>query len=72
MSTKDYLVQSVVSEMVLYLMEEFHWDMLTAMRAVYHSELFQKLDDKEIQLYTQSPRYVYCYLKKELLTGKYT
>ncbi|MEL5896439.1 hypothetical protein AAE250_23505 [Bacteroides sp. GD17] len=71
MSTKDYLVHSIVSEMVIYLMNDFHWDMITAMKAVYHSELFRKLDDAEIGLYTQSSKYVYCYLKKELLTGKY-
>ncbi len=45
--------------------------MITAMKAIYHSELFRKLEDAEIGLYTQSPKYVYCYLKKELLTGKY-
>lgn len=71
MSTKEYLVQSIVSQMVIYLMDEFRWDMITAMKAIYHSELFRKLDDAEIGLYTQSPKYVYCYLKKELLTGKY-
>ncbi|MCD7927203.1 hypothetical protein [Phocaeicola sp.] len=71
MNTKEYLVQSIVSQMTIYLMEDFHWDMLTALKAIYHSELFRKLDDAEIELYTQSPKYVYCYLKKELLTGKY-
>ena len=71
MSTKDYLVQDIVSQMVIYLMNEFHWDMITAMKAIYHSELFRELDDVEIGHYTQSPKYVYCYLKKELLTGKY-
>lgn len=71
MNTKDYLVQSIVSQMVIYLMNDFHWDMLTAMKAINHSELFRKLDDEEIGLYIQSPKYVYCYLKKELLTGKY-
>lgn len=71
MNTKDYLVQSIVSQMVIYLMNDYRWDMLTAMKAVYHSELFRKLDDEEIRLYIQSPKYVYCYLKKELLTGKY-
>lgn len=71
MSTKEYLVQYIIGEMVIYLMKDFHWDMLTAMKAVFHSALFQKLDDADIGLYTQSPMHVYCYLKKELLTGKY-
>ena len=45
MSTKDYLVQNMVSELVGYLMKDFGWDIQSAMKAVYHSALFQKLDD---------------------------
>ena len=71
MSAKDYLVQNMVSELVGYLMKDFGWDIQSAMRAVYHSALFQKLDDAEIELYVQSPLYVYSYLKKEVVTGKY-
>lgn len=71
MNTKEYLVQSIVSQMTIYLMNDFHWDMQTALKAIYHSELFQKLDDAEIELYTQSPRYVYLFLKRELTTGRY-
>ncbi len=71
MNTKEYLVQSIVSQMTIYLMNDFHWDMHTALKAIYHSELFQKLDDSEIELYTQSPKYIYLFLKKELTTGRY-
>lgn len=71
MNTKEYLVQSIVSQMTIYLMNDFHWDMQTALKAIYHSELFLKLDDPEIELYTQSPKHVYLFLKKELTTGKY-
>lgn len=71
MNTKEYLVQSIVSQMTIYLMNGYDWDMQTALRTIYHSELFQKLDDPEIELYTQSPKYVYLFLKKELTTGKY-
>lgn len=71
MNTKEYLVQSIISQMTIYLMNDFHWDMRTALKAIYHSEIFQKLDDSEIKLYTQSPKYVYLFLKKELTTGKY-
>ena len=53
MSAKDYLVQNMVSELVGYLMKDFGWDIQSAMRAVYHSALFQKLDDAEIELYTK-------------------
>ena len=43
MSAKDYLVQNIISELVGYLMKDFGWDIQSAMRAVYHSALFQKL-----------------------------
>ena len=52
MSTKEYLVQSIVSQMVIYLMDEFRWDMITAMKDIYHSELLRKLDDVEFVVYT--------------------
>lgn len=71
MNTKDYLTQSIISQMTIYLMNDYCWDMRTALKAIYHSELIRKLDDTEIKLYTQSPKYVYQYLKKELITGKY-
>lgn len=71
MNIKEYLVQSIISQMTIYLMNDFHWDMRTALKAIYHSELLRKLDDAEIGLYTQSPKYIYQYLKKELMTGKY-
>mgnify|MGYP003293548464 CR=1 FL=1 len=54
MSTKDYLVQNMVSELVGYLMKDFGWDIQSAMKAVYHSALFQKLDDAEIELSVKS------------------
>lgn len=49
MNTKEYLVQSIVSQMTIYLMNDYNWDMQTALRTIYHSELFQKLDDPEIE-----------------------
>ena len=41
-----------------------------ALRAVYNSELYQKLCDPKTGLYFQSPLYVYDYLKNEIKTGK--
>ena len=40
------------------------------LRAVYNSELYQKLCDPKTGLYFQSPLYVYDYLKTEIKTGK--
>lgn len=41
-----------------------------ALRAVYNSELYQKLCAPKTGLYFQSPLYVYDYLKTEIKTGK--
>ena len=41
-----------------------------ALRAVYNSELYQKLCDPKTGLYFQSHLYVYDYLKTEIKTGK--
>ena len=32
MNTKEYLVQSIVSQMTIYLMNDYNWDMQTALR----------------------------------------
>lgn len=48
MNAKEYLVQSIISQITIYLMNDFQWDMITALKAIYHSGLIRKLDDSEI------------------------
>ena len=44
--------------------------MTDALGFVINSETYQRLIDDKTALYYQSPRYVYDFLRNELLTGK--
>ena len=57
-------------EYTVALVRDFSFAVEQALRAVYNSELYQKLCDPKTGLYFQSPLYVYDYLKTEIKTGK--
>lgn len=57
-------------EYTVALVRDFPFTVEQALRAVYNSELYQKLCDPKTGLYFQSPLYVYDYLKTEIKTGK--
>lgn len=58
-------------ELVQILMEEWHYDMATALDVYYNSETFERLSDPATGLYYQSPGYVYDFLQNELRTGRF-
>lgn len=70
MSDADYLIECMSKDLVLMLMEDFKLDMKTALRTLYTSDTYIKLQDIKTGLYFQSPRYVYDFLKNEIKTGK--
>ena len=57
-------------EYTVALVRDFSFTVEQALRAVYNSELYQKLCNPKTGLYFQSPLYVYDYLKTEIKTGK--
>ena len=57
-------------EYTVALVRDFSFTVEQALRAVYNSELYQKLCDPKTGLYFQSPLYVYDYLKTEIKAGK--
>ena len=57
-------------EYTVALVRDFSFTVEQALRAVYNSELYQKLCDPKTGLYFQSPLYVYDNLKTEIKTGK--
>lgn len=65
----EYIL-SLVSDFATYLVKDFSFSVEQALRAVYNSQLYQKLCDPKTGLYFQSPLYVYDYLKTEIKTGK--
>jgi len=70
MSTIDYMNECTVRDLVLMLMEERSLSLHEALDTVYNSETDAKLMDPATGLYFQSPVYIYCYLDRELATGK--
>ena len=55
---KNYLVDMAVDEMTKYLIEDYNISINDALDAIYNSETYQKLEDTETGLYTQSPVYI--------------
>ena len=70
MSDVEYQIECTTRDLATYLMQDFSFDIDQALRAVYNSQLYQKLCDSKSGLYFQSPLYVYDYLKNEIRTGK--
>ena len=70
MSTIDYMNECTVRDLVLMLMDERGMSLHEALDTVYNSETYAKLMDSTTGLYFQSPVYIYCYLDRELATGK--
>lgn len=62
----DFVVRSIVEELVSFLMEDYKMPMLEAFNKIYNSHIFEKLQDKSTGLYLRSAAYVYEYLKKEV------
>lgn len=66
----QYLVEGITKDIVAYLMEDYGWDLPTAIGNFHNSETFAKLSDEATGLYIESSAYVYEMLKAELKMGK--
>ena len=65
-----YMTESISTDLIVMLMEDFGMDMKSAFDSLYNSETFAKLSDVSTGLYFQSSGYVYSYLRREITTGK--
>lgn len=70
MNEKQAMMNDIVKELVVLLIEDRGMQMEDALDTVFNSETYGRLMDERTKLYIQSPRYVYDFLKTELLTGK--
>lgn len=70
MNDVEYQIECTTRDLATYLVKDFSFTVEQALRAVYNSELYQKLCDPKTGLYFQSHLYVYDYLKTEIKTGK--
>lgn len=64
------MISHIVDKITVFLIEDFQLDIPSALNIVYTSDTFRALSDKETDLYSQSPSYIYEWLKREFLTGK--
>lgn len=66
----EYMINFIIDEMTKYLMTDYNLDMPTALNIIYNSQAMKLLQNKETELYSQSPGYVYAILQREYTTGK--
>ncbi len=61
--------EDMISELVMLVMERWHYSANEALDTIYNSDTFLHLSDKNTGLYYQSPGYVYSFLDNELRKG---
>lgn len=66
---QEFLTNRIVDKLVAFIMEDEGLDMDKALEKVYCSHVYELLQIKEGDLYSQSPSYVYELLKKEIGIG---
>lgn len=70
MNEKQAMMNDMARELVTLLMEDRGMQMEEALDTVFNSDTYARVTEEKTKLYFQSPRYVYDFLKTELLTGK--
>ncbi len=65
---QDYLVNRIVDQLTTFLIEDEGMGISEALETVYSSHVYDLLQIKEGDLFSQSPSYVYELLKKKLPT----
>lgn len=71
MDDKQMMKDDMVAKLAMLLIDDGKVSSMTeALEIVINSETYQLVIDDKTTLYYQSPRYVYDFLKNELLTGK--
>lgn len=60
-----FLIDYNVDQMTQFLVEDFNLDIASALDVIYDSDLYVKLQNKDNELYIQSPGYLYDILCKE-------
>ena len=55
----EYLISNIIDHLVVFLMEDNKIGLEESLDKVYGSEVIKQLQDKETELYVQSPAYVY-------------
>lgn len=64
----QFIIDCIVEDLVSFLMHDYKLSIIDAFDKVYNSKIYQKLLDKNTELYMRSSLYNYAYLKEELNT----
>lgn len=64
-----FLIECVSKDVTLMLMEDYGWDIRTAVNAFMSSHTYEKLENSNTGLYFQSPVYIHDMLTEELQNG---
>lgn len=62
---QEFLVNRIIDQLTTFLIEDEGFGISEALEKVYSSHVYDLLQIKEGDLYSQSPSYVYELLKKE-------
>ncbi len=63
---KEFLVNHIVDRLTEFLIQDYSYDLPTALKIIYESHTYGILTSDDSDLYIQSPDYIYHILKKEL------
>lgn len=61
---RTFLIDNALNKLVAFVMEDKQCNLLTAMKEVYASPVVKWLQDRDDDLYTQSPAYIYELMKQ--------
>lgn len=65
----QYMKEAISADLADMLSKDFGMTIPEALDALYNSEVYTKLSNRESGLYFQSSLYVYTFLKDEIKTG---
>ncbi|MFI3213042.1 MAG: hypothetical protein R3Y24_06830 [Eubacteriales bacterium] len=71
MDKRDQLIEFIIQDIIVFITENRKVEFDTAMRMLYTSETFLKLQDRETGLYVESSSYVYELFREELEMGQF-
>lgn len=70
MTIQEQMIEYIVQDLIEILCENQNIEYDVAMNMLYHSNLFEKIQDPETGLYSESPAYVYELLEGEIKFGR--
>ncbi len=63
---KEFLINRIVDKLTEFLIIDSDIGLADALKVIYNSKVFQKLQDSEGDLYVQSPSYIFELLEQEI------